>query len=114
MELPNRYNIEVRPLAMGRDYVFLLGGGDVHVGAAATAYVHNGEAQVAVHAVPAHREGELAAELAQTAALRLGATVTVVAGIHIDNASGDDIVRIIEDARRFMDEAVADLLGQAK
>lgn len=114
MGMPNRYGIKVRPVPMGRDYVFLLGGGDVHVGAAATAYLEHGEVCVAVHAVPAHREGELAAELARKAAIRLGTTVTVVAGMHVDHASKEDIIRMVEDARRLMDEAITNLLGEAK
>lgn len=105
----NPYGIAARTLSMGADYVILITGGQAHIGASATAYIGDEGVQVMTSALPHHREDRLAAEWAAKAAERLGAAVTVVAGIHIDNATKDDIRRILHDVDEVMETELARL-----
>lgn len=101
--------IEIRSFTMGQDVVFLVTGGTAHIGAAATAYVaDDGSVQVEIISLPGHREGELAAELAKTACGVLNRTVAVLAGIHVDQPSRQDIQEIVAETKREMNEALAE------
>lgn len=93
------FGLELKTIRSGRDYIWVLTGGVAHIGAVATSYYEDSELKTVVQSLPHHKEGELAAELAEKAATRLRATVTVVAGIHIDNATKEEIGRIIADVR---------------
>lgn len=101
MAYNNPYRLEIRTIPQGRDYVWLVTGGDAHVGAVAVAYWNGGELHSQVLTVPSHREGELALELAELACRRLQTTVTVAAGIHIDHATKEQIRDIVEEVRRL-------------
>jgi len=95
--------IEIKISAMGQDIVFLVTGGEAHIGAVAIAYVSDEKyAIVKVLSLPGHREAELAAELAETASLAIGHTVAVLVGIHLDSPTRGDIEAIVEEARRKM------------
>lgn len=95
--------IQVRMFSMGQDVVFLITGGTAHIGATATAYVSEDRViRVDVLSLPGHREGELAAELAKMASLELERTVAVLAGIHLDQPSKQDIEDIVMEANRKM------------
>lgn len=96
----NQGAIEIQILTMGMDVVFMVTGGTAHIGAAATAYVtEDRDVRTDVLSLPGHREGELAAELAKTAALALDRTVAVLAGIHLDQPCKQDIEDIVAEAR---------------
>lgn|GEM_PF-1112365 len=99
--------IHIQTVMMGKDIAFLITGGDAHIGAAATAY-RNSEGQVvtALQQLPGHREGELAQELAAMAASRLGVTVTVLAGIHVENPTREQIADIVKETHLKMVKAI--------
>ncbi|MNC61232.1 hypothetical protein D3C75_1111630 [compost metagenome] len=64
--------------------------------------------------LPGHKEAELARELADTACRRLGKTVTVVAGIHIDHATPAEIRAMVAETRALFHaelEVLTDRLG---
>lgn len=99
--------VVIRRFMMGKDVVFLVTGGTAHIGAAATAYVTNRrDVRVEVLALPGHREGALAAELAETASRTLGRTVAVLAGIHLDRPSRQDIEQVVAEAKRKMRQII--------
>lgn len=107
MAYPNPFELSIRTIRQGRDYIWLVSGGEAHTGAVAVAYWHGETADAPeqilcnVCTVPSHKEGELAQELAELACRRLKATVTVAAGIHIDCATKEEIRRIVEEVRRL-------------
>lgn len=109
MAYNNPYRLSVRTIPAGRDYVWLVTGGVEHIGAVAVSYWKDAEVITELQTVPTHKEGELAQELSEMACRRLKSTVTVVAGIHIDQASRDEIVYIVEEVRRLAREEL-DLL----
>ncbi|HJV46450.1 MAG TPA: hypothetical protein VJ824_12095 [Bacillota bacterium] len=91
--------VTVQEMIVGRDMLFVVTGGAAHIGATATAYMNQGELVVEVHQLEGHKEGPLAAELARYAVERLRRTVTVVMGIHKDEATPEDIQNIVESVR---------------
>ncbi|PDO10040.1 MAG: hypothetical protein BLM47_09540 [Candidatus Reconcilbacillus cellulovorans] len=92
--------IRVRRMRMGDDRVYLVVGGDAHIGAVATAYWDGAAVKVKKTVLPGHREGPLAEMFAERVARRFRCTVTVMMGIHVDGASRDDIRRIEEEVVR--------------
>ncbi|SCW34017.1 hypothetical protein SAMN04487970_1003148 [Paenibacillus tianmuensis] len=91
----NDYGIRIDSYRAGDDYVFLITGGEAHVGAVACAYWHEGGVRSETISVPGHREGELVKELAENAASKLRHRAAVIMGIHIDHATKQDIAQII-------------------
>lgn len=111
MTIRNPYGLSVRTMAAGRDYVLLVTGGEAHIGATAVSYLTDGgEALTEVVGLPGHKEAELARELAAHASSRLGRTVTVIAGIHIDHATPAEI-RVMVDHTRALFQAELDILA---
>lgn len=86
-----RVRLELR--AQGRDLLLVVTGGEAHVGAAAVAAPDWAEARLVV--VPGHKEGPLAAAAAIRLARAAGCTCAVVAGIHQDGATRDEITAIV-------------------
>ncbi|WP_027084649.1 hypothetical protein [Cohnella panacarvi] len=100
--------IEIRTFVMGNDVVFLVAGGTAHIGAMATAWISSEAPFVQSYslALPGHREGELAVELAELASRTLNRTVAVLAGIHLERPSKQAIEAIVEKARNGMRETL--------
>lgn len=89
--------IEIRSYSIGQDTAFIVTGGVAHIGAVATAYWTEGKTiQVDVISMPGHREAELVEELARMAAIKLGRTVVVVAGIHLEKPTKQEIEDIVK------------------
>jgi gallate decarboxylase subunit D len=102
-------HIRLRTFPMGADLAVLITGGRAHIGAVATAYPEGGGIKVETHTLPGHREGDLAAELARMAASSLDCTVVVAMGIHVDEATREEIDEIVRTARRLMREELSRL-----
>lgn len=100
--VPPGADIRVKAIRQGRDWLFLVSGGDAHIGAVSTSWNEAGQWKVGTHTVPGHREDELSAAMALHASEALGTTVTVAAGIHYDELRKEDIAKVVEQAwRRF-------------
>jgi hypothetical protein len=102
------FDIQVRSRRVGRDYLFTVTGGEAHIGAVATVFPDGEGVRTELSVVPGHREDLLARELAELACIRLRSTVTLTAGIHIDQATKADIELAVRTARdeliRHLDE----------
>ncbi len=85
---------------------FLFGGNRPHVGGVAVAVPRkksSGEdltCDISQICVPGHKDVYAAAEVARIIALESGEVTSVTAGIHMDNASKDDILQLMENARK--------------
>lgn len=108
--------VEIRAYEMGKDVVFLVTGGTAHIGAMATAWVSSETPPVHSYslALPGHREGVLAVELAEMASLSLNRTVAVLAGIHLESPTKQEIEAIVEQARSRMKETLQQWNNEAK
>ena len=102
----NPCHIEIKVQPMGKDYVFIITGGAAHIGATVTAYTDQGKIVVEGTGLPGHKELELAKELAFQAIRDLGVTVTVIMGIHIDQATKEAIQSIVSFVRNEMDRQI--------
>lgn len=100
------FGMNLQTYRVGEDYVFHLTGGKAHIGAVATAYVDNGEVKVELITVPGHREDELASELARVACEKYRQTVTAIVGIHIDHATREEIIQMVQVARSLIQEVI--------
>ncbi len=107
-----RWGIQIREASVGRDSLFVVTGGEAHIGSVATAYFSETAKEVETQTidVPGHREHELAAGMAKRASYLLRRTVTVAAGIHYDGISRDDIAEIVAEANSAFDEYLATML----
>lgn len=97
-----RTAVVLRVEDLGRDLAATLTGGEAHVGAVAVAGAGvgtRGEDVDGMVVVPGHREDVLAREGARLLAARSGRCCVLTAGIHVDDASPDEIDIIVANAR---------------
>jgi predicted flavoprotein YhiN len=106
--------MDVQAQWVGADLVVTIGGGSrPHVGAVAVAQPRPSlkgdgtvSATASVIALLGHKEDELARWAALHLASRLNTTVVVTAGLHVDNATMEEIIALDAEARRLV-EAIA-------
>jgi hypothetical protein len=91
--------VQLDLLSMGRDFVLLVHGGGVHAGAAALAAPTHEELAI----IPPHKEGPLARRCARRVARASGAHCAVVAGIHQDQVTPEEIAAIIHHVNLALD-----------
>lgn len=97
--LRNR-RITLRAVAQGEDWVLTVSGGDrAHIGAAALA----ADGTCTVRERSGHREGDLAAEVAERVSSRLGCCVCATCGIHFDGISREEIDAVVKMVREMTD-----------
>lgn len=87
MSKENKFNIQIKWERMGFDNVFIITGGDSHIGANAITYWSENELFTIVNELPGHKEGDLAKYCAEFAANSLNSTCSVLMGIHVDSAT---------------------------
>jgi gallate decarboxylase subunit D len=95
----SRYQIELKAIACGSDYIVTIcGGSRYHVGATALGCAKmesdglpGAKATVSVICAFGHRDDEVAGWAARYLATELKCNVSVSAGVHIDNANPDEI-----------------------
>jgi len=108
-------------VAMGRDLLVGLGGGDrAHIGAVAVSQSRPSlqagggvSASTSVIALPGHKEDDLARGLAARFAASLDAVVTVACGIHLDAAREGELKEVLELADGLATRALALLRAPA-
>jgi len=113
-----RHRVEASALLCGGDVTLVLQGGTHHhIGATVLAVPRPSladparvSASASVLCVTGHKEDELARGVALRLAATLACTVTVVAGLHIDGATDDDIARLL----RASDDLLAGLLPRLR
>ena len=92
-----RVKLELRN--QGRDFLLQVTGGEAHVGAMAVFDGREVDGRAVVTELPGHREGPLAGECAEILGRASGRTIAVVVGVHIDNATGEEISAIVANVR---------------
>ena len=96
----------LRLVPQGRDLHAFLIGGEAHVGAVALAIP--GEAAKVLQR-PGHREGDLAARVAERLAAALGCAVSVSSGIHFADISRTEICTVEKLAERLVADCLQSL-----
>lgn len=111
------YRIEARVVRCGRDVTITIGGGThPHVGAVSVAISQPSlkdaarrSATASVMSVPGHKEDEIARSAALQLARALDATVVVSAGLHVDDATPEEIQTLVANFKDLIDQIEADL-----
>lgn len=111
----SRFVLYMTITSMGDDLcVSLYGGDSPHIGALALAIPHPNlrdpekiDASVSMLAVTGHKESELAKKIAFTLATNFNSTVSVSCGIHLDNASSEDITDVLGASKKMLEEAIS-------
>jgi len=99
------FRVEIAAVLVGPDISVTIGGGDAyHIGATALAVPRPSladpaapSASASVICVTAHKEDELARAAALELATEFGCRVSVSAGIHVDNATAEDISQLLRN-----------------
>ncbi|MCK6076860.1 hypothetical protein [Paenibacillus silvae] len=107
-------SIRVEVVEAGIDKVFLVTGGQAHIGAVSTFYLEQERISGTTVHIPGHKEQELCERLARKAALQLKVTVTVIMGIHFDSITRMQIDEIVHTAERLMDEHLSRMSEQTQ
>lgn len=97
-----RRAVRLTLLGQGRDLLLLITGGAAHAGAVAVRVPASGARGgpfAGLCPVPGHREGPLAEEAAALIAAAAGRGCVVVAGIHQEAATPEEIAAIVANAR---------------
>ena len=98
-----RVELCLRLMPQGRDLHAFLLGGEAHVGAVALAVPGQ---SAGVTQRPGHREGEIAALVAERLAGAFGCAVSVSCGIHFADISRAEITTVEKLAARLTDECL--------
>ncbi|MDI6895789.1 hypothetical protein [Methanocella conradii] len=103
-----RISVDLKAVEVGDGLLVVITGGNAHIGAAAVGINYGAMATSSVITVPGHREDRVVKDAAEKLAKELGRTVVVVAGIHYDKMSKEEIC----DALRLSGELVDALAGE--
>jgi gallate decarboxylase subunit D len=113
----DRHRVEALAVVCGGDLVVALqGGAHQHIGATAMAVPRPGSgdasspaSSASVLCVVGHKEDDLARSVALHLSGALECTVTVVAGLHVDNATDADVHILVENCNRIIERLIARL-----
>ncbi|MFA9555849.1 hypothetical protein ACERII_00880 [Evansella sp. AB-rgal1] len=78
------------------DFILVTGGSKPHLGAVVIGTWEGNYANVVSHGLPHHKEEELFLELAKVWCSTFEKTVVITGGIHIDNATKNDIENLVD------------------
>ena len=107
-----KYLIYADILETGNDLVIIIGGGESHIGAVGISFptvsINTGENTVTTSVVtlPSHKEDIVAKNISEKVAKILNKKIVVIAGIHFDNLSKDDIDRILKGCDELADKII--------
>lgn len=111
------YELEARVLAVGRDLLVVISGGELpHVGAVSIAQPRPSlrdpsktSATASVFCLLGHKEDGIAKATAEILAARLDTNVVVTAGAHWQDLTSDGIAAVLKNASRLVDKILAKL-----
>lgn len=100
----SRIEITLEVKQLGEDYLLTLTGGKEHAGAVAVGLFDekSGRASSSVITLPGHREEQLALDSAKRVSRATGKTSVVIAGIHVDNITPEEIKEIVSSAEEMI------------
>ncbi len=97
-----RYSVWVDKHWIGENLVLLVGGGEKpHIGGIV---VCEPDKPPLIFSLPNHRDTIILEIIAFSACKKYNTTCVAIGGIHIDNASKEEINRIIENCRKLAEE----------
>ncbi|MDI9395765.1 MAG: hypothetical protein QM426_10325 [Euryarchaeota archaeon] len=105
----SRIEITLEAKNLGEDYLLTIIGGKEHAGAVAVGMFDekSRRASSSVITLPGHREEQLALDSAKRVSKATGKVSVVVAGIHVDNISPEEIKEIVSTAEEMLENFLA-------
>ncbi|MFX0025575.1 MAG: hypothetical protein ACFE8M_04110 [Candidatus Hermodarchaeota archaeon] len=109
----SKWKVELNSFEMGDGLILMLTGGNKpHIGAVALALPYKQTSSASLLSVYGHKDGEIAKPLAENVSKVVKKTVVVIVGIHLDNATKEDIEKLINNSNseidRFLDKYIKD------
>lgn len=102
-----KYEINVSAFPCGNDWnVTVCGGTRHHVGAVAVCYPSEGSLELKAVVIPEHQDDLVAEFFAKKISLAFNCHTAVSAGIHIDNASEEEILFLVSSCEHCCDELI--------
>lgn len=100
-----RTKVSLSAESMGQDLVVRLFNSGSHVGAAALSEYHSGEKRASTSVLTrfGHKDDSVATMAAHRISNRLQKAVCVIAGIHVDRITKDEIDEIVNNCRRLVE-----------
>ncbi len=107
----NKWKVDLNSFEMGDDLVFMLTGGNKpHIGAVALAIPYKQTSSASLLSVYGHKDGEIAKPLAEKVSKVIKKTVIFIVGIHLDNATKEDIQKFINNSNHEVDKFLNDYI----
>ena len=107
----NKWKVDLNSFEMGDDLVIMLTGGNKpHIGAVALAIPYKQTSSASLLSVYGHKDGEIAKPLAEKVSKVSKKTVVVIVGIHLDNATKEDIQKVIYNSNNEVDKFLKDYI----
>jgi hypothetical protein len=105
--MKDKWKVSLKSFKMGDDWVLLLQGGEKpHIGAVALAVPYKETASASLISAPRHKDGDLAKPLSEKVAKELKTKVTLVVGIHVDDATQKDINQLINNSKSMINNFI--------
>ena len=101
-----RLTVSLSATRLGPDLLVVISGGAVHIGAVGAGTNTGGLASSSVITMPGHRDDRIAKEAAEMLSKNVACNCVVVAGIHYDHISPEEINDIMLMCKSLLEELV--------
>ncbi len=111
-ETLDKFTIYAEIIKTGKDFVIVIGGGEKHIGAVGISFptesIITGDTTIttSVITLPSHKEDVVVKMFSEKVSKALNIKVVVVAGIHFDNISKNDIEKILKCCERLCEKVI--------
>jgi len=99
-----RIEVRLKAFRVGKDLVVVIDGGRGHIGAVAAGTGCGGMAVSSVLTTPGHRDDRIAKDAAERISKRLACNCAVIAGVHYDNITPQEIKDVLNLSNELVDE----------
>jgi gallate decarboxylase subunit D len=99
-----RIEVRLKAFRVGKDLVVIIDGGRGHLGAVAAGTDCGGMAISSVLTTPGHRDDRIAKDAAERITKKLGCNCAVVAGVHYDDITPQEIKDVLILSSSLVDE----------
>jgi len=103
-----RLTLEMRTQSIGKDLLVQFTGGEAHIGAVGVGCPVGERATASVITLPGHRDDRLAQVAAERISAVFGCACTVVAGVHYDDITPEEIQASLKLFKEVLEAFIAD------
>lgn len=108
MKGEGRTKIQLTAKKLDKDLIITITGGREHLGAIGIGLFINGKASSSVITLPNHKEDIIAKQGAEKIAKQLETNAVVIAGIHLDNITREEIDAVVKNSELLIEEFIAE------